>query len=80
VNQVEAFEHEDNSALYCNCNGCEDREIPEDGVGNEEPVPASVEVTPLPQPQITRNGGRPANVGPNVSSGKGDWFKGTTWG
>ena len=25
-------------------------------------------------------GKRPAHVGPNTSSGKGDWFKGTTWG
>ena len=80
VKQVEVFEHEDNSALFCDCDVEQDREIPEDGLGGEQPAPEPVEVTPLVAPEVTRNGGRPANVGPNVSSGKGDWFKGTSWG
>lgn len=37
-----------------------------------------IDVTPLEVP-ATRNT-RAAQVGPNTSSGKGDWFKGTSWG
>jgi len=80
VKQVEVFEHEDNSALYCNCGVNQDDEIPLDGLGDEQPKPAPVEVTPLVAPPMMRSISRPANVGPNVSSGKGDWFKGTSWG
>jgi hypothetical protein len=80
VKQVEVFEHEDNSALYCNCDVNQDDEIPLDGLGDEQPKPAPVEVTPLVVPPMMPSISRPANVGPNVSSGKGDWFKGTSWG
>lgn len=81
VRQVEAFEHEDNSAIFCDCGGNGDEESAQDDeIVVQGPDPLPIEVTPLPQPQLTRNGGRAANVGPNTSSGKGDWFKGTTWG
>jgi len=81
VNQVEVFEHEDNSAIYSNCFGCKDREIPEDGGYSEAADVITIhEITPLPQTETTRNGGRPANVGSHVSTGKSDWFKGTSWG
>lgn len=80
VKQVEAFEHEDNSALYCDCKdltAIEELDVNAPIEIEEEPV---VTPLPVPQPEVTRNGGRPASVGPNVSSGKGDWFKGTSWG
>lgn len=79
VKQVEVFEHEDNSALFCDCSDLapvEELDVNAPAVADPEPV---VTPLPVPQPEVTRNGGRPANVGPNVSSGKGDWFKGTTW-
>lgn len=37
-----------------------------------------VAVTPLEAP--VQHNTRAAQVGPNTSSGKGDWFKGTSWG
>jgi 6-pyruvoyltetrahydropterin/6-carboxytetrahydropterin synthase len=80
VKQVEAFEHEDNSAIFCDCGVFKDEEVTQDDTENESPAPQHIEITPLPMPEVTRNGGRAANIGPNVSSGKGDWFKGTTWG
>ena len=70
VEKVECFEHEDNSAIYT-------------------PSKASAELeTPVaPQETITVNYSPPsppaklgANVGSNVTPGKGNWFSGTTWG
>jgi 6-pyruvoyl-tetrahydropterin synthase len=70
VEQVECFEHVDNSAIYT-------------------PSKASTELeTPVaPQETITVNYSPPsppaklgANVGSNVTPGKGNWFSGTTWG
>jgi 6-pyruvoyltetrahydropterin/6-carboxytetrahydropterin synthase len=71
VEKVEAFEHEDNSALY----------VPSDG------GEAVVDQLPPPPQTITVNYASPeasvkvgAHVGPNVTPGKGNWFAGTTWG
>lgn len=71
VEKVEAFEHEDNSALY----------VPQD------PTVAVAEPTLEPAQTITVNYTQQeapaklgANVGSNVSPGKGNWFAGTTWG
>lgn len=86
VRQVEVFEHEDNSAIFCDCDGCEDREIPEDGISDTEVVKDEVPTFDLKAaaaesiPLVTGGGKLGAHVGPNVSTGKGDWFKGTTWG
>jgi len=71
VEKVEAFEHEDNSALY----------VP------QEPTVAVAEPALEPAQTITVNYTQQAapaklgaNVGSNVSPGKGNWFAGTTWG
>lgn len=89
VKQVEVFEHEDNSAIYCDCgkdnaptlSSEEIAQIHENEVAKALNKITEPEVSPLPPVEnVTRNGGKPANVGSNVSSGKGDWFKGTSWG
>lgn len=71
VEKVEAFEHADNSALY----------VPLD------PTAAVTEPTLEPAQTITVNYTQQeapaklgANVGSNVTPGKGNWFAGTTWG
>lgn len=76
VDGVEVFEHELNSATY-------------------RPVPQIIAATPTIKaaepinetvPLVNTDAGtlipvkRAAHVGPNVSSGKGDWFAGTSWG
>ena len=72
VDKVEVFEHENNSAIY-------------------EPQPAAVqgivseqEVKQIEQQvqavQQVHNAPTPAPVGNAVTSGKGNWFAGTTWG
>lgn len=73
VEKVEVFEHENNSAVYA----------PERfaaTVAETTPVVeqvAAVEVTPLPS--APEHNSRAARVGGNVSSGKGNWFQGTSW-
>lgn len=77
VDQVEVFEHELNSAIYST----------HQTLAVDVATPAKAEQSPTPiitrdvesptQPSTTS---RPAHVGPNNSPGKGDWFKGTSWG
>lgn len=45
-------------------------------------IAAEPEITPaiVVQPERYQSVGHGANVGPNVTSGKGNWFSGTTWG
>lgn len=87
VNKVEVFEHQDNSATYTNTNPIEEQcDIDMD----EELKPVAVtstftankathvEVTPLEVP--VQHNSRAAQVGSNTTTGKGDWFGGTSWG
>ena len=67
VEKVEAFEHADNSALYTPADSSEAAVVPAQAI--------SVNYS-QPQAQVKIG----ANVGPNVTPGKGNWFAGTTWG
>lgn len=91
VDQVEVFEHENNSAIYKPqtkynvttiaeiaaeiAAGCVDQGVLQ-GSTMEQPLEATP-VTPLPE---APRSSRAANVGSNTSTGKGNWFAGTTWG
>ena len=87
VNAVEVFEHADNSAVYTNPLVVENIVIP-NAVPVTEPVvttPANETVTVnqsefVSSLQQTPPINRAAHVGANTSSGKGDWFAGTSWG
>jgi len=85
VVKAKVTEHEDNWAEYTK----EDKEASAD----HECCQATTETTPDPEPEPepepeppNQDPGRPqsgrqgAQVGPNVSPGKGNWFAGTTWG
>jgi 6-pyruvoyltetrahydropterin/6-carboxytetrahydropterin synthase len=76
VDQVEVFEHELNSAIYSTQQLTIDIAQP---TQNAEPVVVNTVVEQV-NTQPTISSSRPANVGPNNSPGKGDWFKGTSWG
>jgi len=82
VDRVEVFEHEDNSATYT-------RDIEAGSVKEckaEQPKHEEVQLLteqPLPAPDLTQpntQSSNAAHVGPNVTSGKGNWFAGTSWG
>lgn len=74
VEKVEVFEHEDNSAVYT-----PQRSPATDVVS--APVAEHVDSDEAtPQPSAANHSPRPANVGSNVSAGKGNWFQGTSWG
>lgn len=78
VEKVEVFEHENNSALYKPQKVAETVTVK--GSTLEQPLeaaPIAPAVDALPQVQ---HNSRAALVGSNVSTGKGDWFKGTSWG
>ena len=87
VNAVEVFEHADNSAVYTNPLVVGNIVIP-NAVSVTEPVvttPANETVTVnqsefVSSLQQTPPINRAAHVGANTSSGKGDWFAGTSWG
>lgn len=79
VDRVEVFEHEANSVVYVGAAHIADAiNTPSHAsdvivAPTTQPVQPSVQQPPARVPI-------PAHVGPNVSTGKGDWFKGTTWG
>jgi len=81
VEQVEVFEHELNSALFVTPISRRGIDATPERVAellnevNSIANSATAETTPQQAPIK-----HAAHVGPNVSSGKGDWFKGTTWG
>ena len=87
VNAVEVFEHAENSAVYTNPLVVGNIVIP-NAVPVTEPVvtpPANETVTVnqsefVSSLQQTPPINRAAHVGANTSSGKGDWFTGTSWG
>ena len=87
VNAVEVFEHAENSAVYTNPLVVGNIVIP-NAVSVTEPVvttPANETVTVnqsefVSSLQQTPPINRAAHVGANTSSGKGDWFAGTSWG
>jgi 6-pyruvoyltetrahydropterin/6-carboxytetrahydropterin synthase len=77
VDQVEVFEHELNSAIYSTQQQLAiDVSLP---TPNTEAVVTSP-ITTTANTQPAPSSSRPAHVGPNNSPGKGDWFKGTSWG
>lgn len=80
VEQVEVFEHELNSAIYSMQDTQTAQQTTVSLTTETQPAPATTSITNseviVNKPQSSS---RPANVGPNVSSGKGDWFAGTTW-
>jgi len=75
LEKVEVFEHADNSATYSmydqNTEEGDTNEVSNESLP-EQPVQAQ------PQPTVTASQG--ALVGSNVSTGKGNWFAGTSWG
>ena len=78
VDQVEVFEHELNSAIY----STQQQIIADVATVSTESQSVDVIAAPVDQtatPSSTTTS-RPAHVGPNNSPGKGDWFKGTSWG
>lgn len=75
VEQVEVFEHEDNSAIY-KPTAIESQLAPVQVIVNEQEVK---QVEQQAQP-CQRREPIPAPVGNAVTSGKGNWFAGTTWG
>ena len=83
VEQVEVFEHELNSAVFVTSRagiGATPERVAEllNEVAN---ITSTAGVETPTQPTLQQaHIKHAAHVGPNVSSGKGDWFKGTTWG
>jgi 6-pyruvoyltetrahydropterin/6-carboxytetrahydropterin synthase len=76
VEKVEVFEHEDNSATYSNQPVAQPAVI--NGLVDENPATALVAPETRVEDQSVAKQG--ALVGGNVSSGKGNWFAGTSWG
>lgn len=80
VEKVEVFEHEDNSATYAKATDVEvTHNINSDIVtASEENITLEQNTQQaLPNVQSKPVG---AHVGSNTSQGKGNWFKGTSWG
>jgi len=79
VDKVEVFEHDENSAFYnSSYNVVQEATTPQpviEQVIMQEEAPVQTENTS----QVEVNP-RAAHVGPNTSSGKGNWFSGTSWG
>ena len=87
VNAVEVFEHADNSVVYSNplvlgntllSNASQETGVVIAPLTNETNTLSEANfVSPLQTPPMTNSRG--AHVGSNTSSGKGDWFAGTSW-
>ena len=85
VVKAKVTEHADNWAEYTieekqqKINECCNDEVSADISSTSEPDPTPEPVhEPDPTPPEPSTGG--ARVGPNVTSGKGNWFGGTSWG
>lgn len=77
VDQVEVFEHELNSAVF--------RPTEQQVAVSTQSTCDSVDILNAVTDIVVETSSvahvpQPVHVGPNVSSGKGDWFKGTSWG
>jgi len=82
--QVEVFEHENNSAISFRPTALEESFDPKDDIPMETPTPPVSDQPPGKQPETPPAGPdphapRPANVGQSPTTGKGNWFAGTTW-
>lgn len=77
VDKVEVFEHEENSATFT----ARDKAKVEVKVVQQEEIPTTTSTTEQVEvsnePSQTTSA---AHVGSNTSSGKGNWFSGTSWG
>jgi 6-pyruvoyltetrahydropterin/6-carboxytetrahydropterin synthase len=82
VEQVEVFEHDKNSAIYQSTVGItelvEPKQLQEQSEVSEHPgkQPKTEPEQPKPQDRVPI----PAPVGQKSTSGKGNWFEGTSWG
>lgn len=77
VEKVEVFEHENNSAIY---EPQTDKSVVLNELLHGSTLEQPLEATPVtPLPHVQHNP-RAAHVGSNTSTGKGNWFAGTTWG
>lgn len=82
VDKVEVFEHEENSATFTKEKCCKEvNQLNPKSVTFTGQVD-QINVDPSKSITINNTGENPnaAHVGPNTSSGKGDWFAGTSWG
>ena len=85
VVKAKVTEHEDNWAEYTkedkeaasNHECCQDTTDTTKQETDPAPAPENQSKPNNPHPQAGRQG---ANVGPNVTPGKGNWFAGTSWG
>jgi 6-pyruvoyl-tetrahydropterin synthase len=80
VERVEVFEHEENSVVYTGASNLADTKSPPAFASDVLTESSPATVTPTQPTQQSQRQPIPAHVGPNVSTGKGDWFKGTSWG
>ena len=85
VDRVEVFEHDQNSAVFDST--VRVTELVTEPVTIEGPITASSKDHPGQQPKTEQTPPRPtgrvpipAPVGQKPTTGKGDWFKGTSWG
>ena len=79
VARVEVFEHENNSAIYEPQTAYNETLAEAASKSLNSAAPAQAAATAAPQPEMQHNS-RAAHVGSNTSSGKGNWFAGTSWG
>ena len=83
VDQVEVFEHENNSAIYkpqAKYNVATIADAAVQGIGQGSTLEQPLEATPVTQLPDVQHNPRAARVGGNTSTGKGNWFAGTSWG
>ena len=79
---VTVYEHDDNFASYNRSTIKANEEIKETTADKEEPAEElkSEEPKPEPDPAPQDHSPRAAQVGNQVTRGKGNWFAGTSWG
>ena len=82
VESVTVYEHDDNFASYNRSTIKANEEIKETAADKEEPAEElkSEEPKPEPDPAPQDHNPRAAQVGNQVTRGKGNWFAGTSWG
>ena len=82
VESVTVYEHDDNFASYNRSTIKANESIGETTADKEEPAEElkSEEPKPEPDPAPQDHNPRAAQVGNQVTQGKGNWFAGTSWG